>query len=235
MNIPFHIAIIMDGNGRWARQRGLSRIKGHEKGMENVRNILKAAKNLGAKILTLFCFSTENWNRSKREVNFLMRRFEYFLKRERRKLKKEKIKLRVIGEIKSLPSFLQREIKKIETEDFSNYEFLLNLAINYGGRKEILQATKKIAKDIIDGRLKEEDVTEEIFNNYLYTKGLPDPDLLIRTSGELRVSNFLLWQISYTEFYFTPKFWPDFKKEDLEEAIKDFSRRQRRFGAIKQS
>ncbi len=231
--IPLHIAIIMDGNGRWAQQRGLPRIKGHEKGINNVREILKAAKNLGVKILTLFCFSTENWKRPKKEVDFLMKKFEYFLKKERKNLKKEKIRLKVIGNIKKLPLSLQKEIKK--TQDYTSLcdEFILNLAINYGGRDEIIQATKKIIKDVEKKRLNPEEINEETFKNYLYTKDIPDPDLLIRTSGEMRISNFLLWQLSYTEFYFTPKFWPDFKKEDLEEAIKEFSKRERRFGGLK--
>jgi len=230
--VPYHVAIIMDGNGRWAKERGLERWQGHRKGIENVRRILKTCKELGIKVLTLFCFSTENWNRPKREVDFLMRRFEHFLDREYKELMRNNIRLKVIGQRYRLPSKLQRKIEEVEEKTSSNKEFTLVLAISYGARQEIIEACRKICRDFKEGKISEEEITMENFSKYLYTSDLPDPDLLIRTSGEIRISNFLLWQISYTELYFTKVYWPDFSPEHLKEAVEEFSKRERRFGKV---
>ena len=230
--VPYHVAIIMDGNGRWAKERGLERWQGHRKGIENVRRILKTCKELGIKVLTLFCFSTENWNRPKREVDFLMRRFEHFLDREYKELMRNNIRLKVIGQRYRLPSKLQRKIEEVEEKTSSNKEFTLVLAISYGARQEIIEACRKVCKDFKEGKISEEEITMENFSKYLYTSDLPDPDLLIRTSGEIRISNFLLWQISYTELYFTKVYWPDFSPQHLKEAVEEFSKRERRFGKV---
>ena len=230
--VPYHVAIIMDGNGRWAKERGLERWQGHREGIENVRRILKACKELGIKVLTLFCFSTENWNRPKKEVDFLMRRFEHFLDREYKELMRNNIRLKVIGQRYRLPSKLQRKIEEVEEKTSSNKEFTLVLAISYGARQEIIEACRKICRDFKEGKISEEEITMENFSKYLYTSDLPDPDLLIRTSGEIRISNFLLWQISYTELYFTKVYWPDFSPQHLKEAVEEFSKRERRFGKV---
>ncbi len=232
MKIPEHIAIIMDGNGRWARKRGLPRFEGHRRGINNVKKIAEYAQKLGVKVLTLFCFSTENWNRPPKEVDFLMNHLDNFLEREIDNLKKNGVRLKVIGERYMLPQRLQDKIKRSEELTSGNKDFVLNLAISYGSQQEIVNAAKMLCRDVLEGRLSLEDVSLGVFSHYLYTADLPSPDLLIRTSGELRISNFLLWQISYTELYFTKVCWPDFGRLQLKKAIEEYSRRERRFGKV---
>lgn len=229
--IPTHIAIIMDGNGRWAKKKGLPKIQGHRAGAAAVEEAVKGCLELGAKVLSLYTFSTENWQRPKKEVNVLMRLLEQYLKSHLTMLKKNKIRLVVSGEKSILPRFLQKRIQKTMKETENNSKLILNLVLNYGAREEILQAVKAIALRVKQGALEIDGIDQKAFASHLYTRDLPDPDLLIRTSGEQRVSNFFLWQISYTEFYFTPRLWPDFKKEDLLKAVLDYQKRERRFGA----
>jgi undecaprenyl diphosphate synthase len=231
-NLPKHIAIIMDGNGRWAKARGLPRTAGHRQGIKRVKEIVKVANKLGIKYLTIFAFSTENWNRPKKEVDMLMRYLNNFLRNEIEDLNKNNIKLTVIGKEKPLPDYLLKRIKFAQDYSRNNTGMNLIIALNYGARQEIVDAVKRYALSVLEKKENLNDLNEEKFANFLYTQGIPDPDLLIRTSGELRVSNFLLWQISYTEFYFTKKYWPDFTEEDLLEAIADYQGRQRRFGRI---
>jgi len=231
-NLPKHIAIIMDGNGRWAKARGLPRTVGHRQGIKRVKEIVKVANKLGIKYLTIFAFSTENWNRPKKEVDMLMRYLNNFLRNEIEDLNKNNIKLTVIGKEKPLPDYLLKRIKFAQDYSRNNTGMNLIIALNYGARQEIVDAVKRYTLSVLEKKEDPNDLNEEKFANFLYTQGIPDPDLLIRTSGELRVSNFLLWQISYTEFYFTKKYWPDFTEEDLLEAIADYQGRQRRFGRI---
>jgi len=231
-NLPQHIAIIMDGNGRWARERGLPRNRGHREGVNSVREITRECAKLGIKQLTLYAFSAENWKRPKNEVDFLMRMLRRFLIAERKEIMENNIRLAAIGRIHELPKEVQKELRKTCEMSKNNKGMTLCLALNYGGRSEIADAVAKIAKDASDGALKPGDVNEDLISNYLYTAGMPDPDLLIRTSGEMRVSNFLLWQISYAELYVTPLCWPDFRKPQLMEAIAEYAKRERRFGGI---
>lgn len=230
-NIPQHVAIIMDGNGRWARERGLPKIAGHRAGVKAAREAVEAAGKLGIKVLTLYTFSTENWNRPKREVEALFKLLEDYLDREADKLNKNNIKFSVIGRLEELPSGLREKLKKTIGATKDNTGLILNLALNYGARVEIIDAIKRLTSDVKEGRLEIGGITEGLFSRYLYTSGLPDPDLFIRTSGEFRVSNFLLWQISYSELYFTKKLWPDFTKKDLKKAVLEYSERERRFGS----
>ncbi len=229
--IPTHIAVIMDGNGRWAKLKGLPKIEGHRAGAAAVEEAIKGCLEMGVKVLSLYAFSTENWQRPKKEINVLMRLLEQHLKKHLSKLKKNKIRLVISGERNNLPRSLQRQIHKALKETKANCNLILNLALNYGAREEILQAVKSIALKVKQGVLQIDEISQKAFAAHLYTKDLPDPDLLIRTSGEQRVSNFFLWQISYCEFYFTPKLWPDFKKEDLRQAVLDYQKRERKFGA----
>ncbi|MCG2706021.1 MAG: isoprenyl transferase [Candidatus Omnitrophica bacterium] len=231
-NIPRHVAIIIDGNGRWAKEKGLPRIAGHRVGINRVREIIKAAGNLGIKVISFFVFSAENWVRPKKEVDMLMRFLNHFLSREIKKLDKNNIKFRWIGRAKPIPKELQAKIREAEEKTRGNTGLVLLLALNYGARQEIIEAVRKFTQQVLEGKANLEDLDVESFSNYLYTRGLPDPDLLIRTSGEMRLSNFLLWQLSYTELYFPKKYWPDFKRQDLEEAIRVYQKRQRRFGGI---
>ena len=228
--IPNHIAIIMDGNGRWAKLKGLPKIEGHRAGAAAVEGAIRGCMELGVKILSLYAFSTENWRRPKKEVEALMWLLEQYLKKKLLELKKNNIRLIVSGEMAMLPSSIQRQVKNVINQTKSNCRLILNLAISYGGRQDILQATKAIAAKIEDKQLALDDISEKLFSRHLYTKDLPDPELLIRTSGEQRVSNFFLWQISYSELYFSSKFWPDFCKQDLLDAVLDYQRRERRFG-----
>ena len=230
LRVPKHIAIIMDGNGRWAKKRHLPKIVGYREGVKRVEEIIRAAKELGIKTLTLYTFSTENWKRPKPEVDALMRLLEDYLDRETERLAKEGVRFRMIGRISHLSSGLQLKIRKSEERTINNRTIFLNMALNYGGRAEIVDATKKIAEAVKRSELDLEDISEESFPNYLYTVGTPDPELLIRTSGEMRVSNFLLWQVSYSEIYVTEKFWPDFRKKDLEKAVIEYQKRERRYG-----
>ena len=220
----------MDGNGRWAKERRLPKLAGHRAGVKAAEEAIKACGDLGVKALTLYTFSTENWKRPKREVEALFGLLEKYLDRETGKLNKNNIKFSVIGRIEALPAALKEKLRKVAEETKSNTGLVLNLALNYGARAEITDAAREIARDAASGSVRLEDIDEELFSGYLYTKDLPDPDLLIRTSGEFRVSNFLLWQISYAEIYVTKKFWPDFRKADLKKAVAEYRRRKRRFG-----
>ena len=230
INIPKHIAIIMDGNGRWAKQKRLPKIMGHREGSESVRDVLAACGKLGIKYLTLYAFSTENWKRPPREVSGLMGLLGMQLDRETKNLIKNNVRLNVIGKTGDLPRTVQEKLKKAIELTKENTGVVMTLALSYGGRADIVEAAKNIFDDIEAGRLKKEDVNEEVFGLRLSTKDIPDPDLLIRTSGEMRISNFLLWQISYSELYIAKKLWPDFKRRDLERAIAEYQKRQRKYG-----
>lgn len=231
-NIPKHVAIIMDGNGRWAKERALSRSAGHRAGIDRVKEVIKAASELGIKVVTLFAFSTENWARPKGEVNLLMRALNNFLDRQINELDKNNIRLIVIGQNSPIPRYLLAKIKKAQEKTKDNTGLVFALALNYGSRQEIVDAIKKFTNAVIKGEAGLEDLDTENFSSYLYTAGLPDPDLLIRTGGEMRISNFLLWQLSYAELYFPEKYWPDFGKEGLEKAIEIYQKRERRFGKL---
>jgi undecaprenyl diphosphate synthase len=230
--VPAHIAIIMDGNGRWAKKRALPRVAGHHEGMKVVRKITRLANKLGVKVLTLYAFSTENWKRPKSEVDYLMKLPEEFLGTFLPELVDENVKVQMIGDRTNLPSHTIAAIDKAIHDTKNNTGLILNFALNYGSRAEILHAVQHVLKDINHGILKEEDLSEQLFSNYLMTHDLPDPDLLIRTSGEIRLSNFMLWQLAYTEFWFTNVLWPDFKEVHLLEAIEAFQSRSRRFGGL---
>ena len=225
-SVPDHVAIIMDGNGRWAKKKFLPRVFGHKQGVKTVKNIVKAADSLGIKVLTLYAFSTENWKRPKDEINALFDLLLLFLKKEFAELKKNGVKLRILGDISKFPPNIQSEIEKTCKALNENPGLQLNIALNYGSRQEILRAYEILREKGI------ENPTEEQFSSFLYTQGQPDPDLLIRTSGEMRLSNFMLWQIAYSEIYVTNKFWPDFTKEDLQKAVEEYAKRERRFGGI---
>jgi undecaprenyl diphosphate synthase len=231
-NLPVHIAIIMDGNGRWAKRRGLPRIAGHRAGVKAVKRIVKTAGDLGISILTLFTFSHENWKRPKEEVSAIMKLLYETTKREINELDKNNVKLITTGRIDELSPQRREILQKAKERTKDNTGLILNLALNYGGRTEILDAVKKIAEDVKRGKLNLDELNEEKFSHYLYTTGLPDPDLLIRTSGEKRISNFLLWQTSYTELYITDVLWPNFSERDFYEAIWDYQNRERRFGRV---
>lgn len=226
-NLPQHIAIIMDGNGRWAQMHTMGRIRGHKKGAQAVRSTVRACLEIGIKYLTLFAFSMENWNRPGEEVQALMSLLEEYLDKETEKLHKQGIKLTTIGELDLLETRVKEKIKGAKKITKSNTKMTLNIALSYGGRDEIIHAVKNI---IQDSKVKKIDINKETFSSYLYTDNIPDPDLLIRTGGEYRISNFLLWQIAYTELYFTKVLWPDFTKEQLIKAIASYQRRERRFG-----
>jgi len=228
--LPKHIAIIMDGNGRWAKMRGLSRNIGHRQGINRIKSVIDTARECGIEVLTLFAFSTENWNRPKSEVDVLMRMMEHYLRRQQRYLMKNNVRLNVIGRQNPLPPRLLKMISRVVKATEKNDGITVNIAFNYGSRAEIVDAIKKIVHKVKTNTLKETDIDEETVGNFLYTKGLPDPDFLIRTSGEMRISNFLLWQISYSELYFTRTYWPDFGEEEFIRALKDFSSRERRYG-----
>jgi undecaprenyl diphosphate synthase len=230
--IPKHIAIIMDGNGRWARQKGLIRIRGHEKGTESVREITRECAKKHLKQLTLYAFSSENWKRPKREVNLLMKLLKEYLIKERKEIEENNIKLTAIGRINELPEDVQRELAISMEESKNNTGMVLCLALNYGGRTEIVDAAKEIMRKVKEGKLRLDEITEETFREHMYMPDMQDPDLLIRTGGEMRISNFLLWEVSYAELWVTPVYWPDFRKTHLEEAIRDYANRERRFGGL---
>lgn len=231
-NLPTHVAIIMDGNGRWAKQRHLPRVEGHRNGVESVRAIVRACGEVGVKYLTLYAFSVENWNRPKDEVDTLMKYLARFLKNEIGELNRNNVRLEVIGQIYRLPEFVQAQLAKTRAALARNTGLTLVLALSYGGRTEIVEAVRSIAARVRDGSMEPAEITEQVFNQHLYTRNWPDPDLLIRTSGELRVSNFLLWQISYAEFVVTPVLWPDFRKAQFFESLEEYARRHRRFGGV---
>jgi undecaprenyl diphosphate synthase len=230
--LPNHIAIIMDGNGRWARRRGFMRVRGHEEGVNSVREITTecAKKDIGQ--LTLYAFSNENWKRSKTEVNFLMRMLMKFLIAERKTIEDNDIILKAIGRTEALPDNVKKELSISMEQSKNNKGMILCLALNYGGRTEIIDATIKLAADVKKGVRKLKDIDDDVFEEYMYTSGMSDPDLLIRTGGEMRISNFLLWEVSYAELWFTSVYWPEFKKKHLEEALSDYAKRERRFGGL---
>jgi undecaprenyl diphosphate synthase len=230
--LPTHVAIIMDGNGRWARQRNLPRVEGHRHGAESVRAVVRAAGELGIKYLTLYAFSVENWNRPQDEVDTLMKYLTRYLKNEVAELNKYNVQLQVIGQIYRLPEHVQAQLRKTISALSKNNGLTLILALSYGGRTEIVEAVRGIAAQVKEGKLDPGEINEQVVSQHLYTKGIPDPDLLIRTSGEMRVSNFLLWQISYSEFVITNTLWPDFRKAQFYEALEEYTRRHRRFGGL---
>lgn len=225
-NIPKHIAIIMDGNGRWAKQRNLPRSAGHRQGTENLRRIIRAAVEFDIEILTIYAFSTENWNRPRREVNLLMRILEMVIDRELAELKEEGVQIRHIGELEGIPDRVQKKVVEACEATADNTRLILNVAFNYGGRDEIVHAVQ----DIMRKGIPADDITEDLISKHLYTSDLPDPDLVIRTSGEFRLSNFLIWQSAYSEHYYTDVYWPEFNKDCLQDAIDEFASRRRRFG-----
>jgi len=231
MNVPQHVAIILDGNGRWAKAKGMPRNYGHAQGSKNVERICEEAWRMGIKYLTVYAFSTENWNRPDDEVNALMKLLRNYMKTC---LKTAAKNVRVIGDVTRLDEDIQKRILELEEATKNNGGLNFQIAINYGSRDEMIRAIRKIAKDCVDGKVDPAEIKEETFEQYLDTKGIPDPDLMIRTSGELRLSNYLLWQLAYTEFYFTDVPWPDFSKEELEKAIETYNHRDRRYGGVKE-
>ena len=231
-HIPRHIAIIMDGNGRWAKEKRLARTEGHREGMKRVEEIVDAADALGVRYVTFFAFSTENWRRSKTETVMLMRFLDIFLQCNLKRLIKNNIRFLAIGRKEPIPEYAWKRLIATQAQTKENSGLTLILAFNYGSRQEIADAARKIAEEALAGRLVPGDINEENFGEFLYTKGIPDPDLLIRTSGEVRISNFLLWQLSYAELCFPKVYWPEFKRQNFEEAISEYQRRTRRFGAV---
>jgi undecaprenyl diphosphate synthase len=231
-DIPRHIAIIMDGNGRWAKQRGKVRLEGHRAGAESVREVTKGCLELGVQYLTLYAFSSENWNRPASEVKALMTLLDRFLADKARELDEQNIRLRAIGQIERIPISTRKRLERIIANTADHSAMTLVLALSYGGREEIVEAARSLAVDAAAGKLDPADIDKPLFASRLQTADIPDPDLLIRTSGEIRVSNFLLWQISYAEMIMLPKFWPDFRRSDLDEAIAEYQRRHRRYGAL---
>ena len=234
MKIPQHVAIILDGNGRWAKSKGMPRNYGHTVGAKNVETVCRAADELGIKYLTLYAFSTENWNRPQPEVEALMKLLESYLKNCIKTAEKNHMRVRIIGDISRLDEKFQDSIRKLEEASANNPGLNLTIAINYGSRDEIVRAVKKLSKDVLDGKVSVDDVNEAEITKRLDTWDIPDPDLLIRTSGEQRLSNYLLWQLAYSEFYFTDVPWPDFHKKELELAIEAYNKRDRRFGGVKE-
>lgn len=228
--IPTHVAIIMDGNGRWAKERGYSRNEGHKKGTEVVRKVTKHAENLGIQYLTVYAFSTENWKRPQEEVEGLMNLLRKYLKSHIRDTKKNNAKFRVIGDRIGLPSDIQQQIEELETLTQDKKGICINIAINYGGRDEIIRACRKMTEVVCRNNMSLDTISEALFETFLDTKGIPDPDLMIRTSGEVRTSNYLPWQLAYSEFYFTPCLWPDFTTQEFDKAVEEYSNRKRRFG-----
>ena len=234
MNIPQHVAIILDGNGRWAKAKGMPRNYGHAQGSKNVEKICEEAWRMGIKYLTVYAFSTENWNRPKEEVNALMKLLRNYMKTCLKTAAKNDMKVRVIGDITKLDEDIQKRILELEEATKNNGGLNFQIAINYGSRDEITRAVRTLAEDVKEGKLMPEEVNEACIEMYLDTHDIPDPDLLIRTSGEQRLSNYLLWQLAYTEFYFTDVPWPDFSKQELEKAIEQYNRRDRRYGGVKE-
>jgi undecaprenyl diphosphate synthase len=228
LKIPYHLAVIMDGNGRWAKERGLPRLAGHRAGTENLRRIIRACVDLGIKILTIYAFSTENWGRPEKEVRGLMGILERVIDRELKELDENGVRIRHLGRLEGVSERLQRKIAYALETTADNDRLILNVAFNYGGRAELVDAIRKLIADGVTA----EQVDEGLISRYLYTAGLPDPDLIIRTSGELRVSNFLVWQGAYAEYYVTPTYWPDFDRKELIKALQHYSQRERRFGGL---
>lgn len=234
MKIPQHVAIILDGNGRWAKSKGMPRNYGHAQGSKNVEKICEEAWRMGIKYLTVYAFSTENWNRPKDEVDALMKLLRNYMKTCLKTAKKNDMQIRVIGELQRLDEDIRSRIAELEEATKENGGLNFQIAINYGSRDEIVRAVRKLAADCAKGKVNAEDIDEQVFEGYLDTHDIPDPDLMIRTSGELRLSNYLLWQLAYTEFYFTDVLWPDFSKEELIKAIEHYNARDRRYGGVKE-
>lgn len=234
MNIPQHIAIILDGNGRWAKSKGMPRNYGHAQGSKNVEKICEIAYKMGVKYLTVYAFSTENWNRPENEVSALMNLLRDYMKTCLKTAEKNHMKVRVIGDKTKLDEDIRTRIEELEEATQNNDGLNFQIALNYGSRDEMIRAMRRMTEDVQNGKLMPEEITEECFENYLDTHDIPDPDLLIRTSGEQRLSNYLLWQLAYTEFYFADVHWPDFSKEELEKAIEQYNKRDRRYGKIKE-
>ena len=231
-DVPRHVAVIMDGNGRWASQRGLSRQAGHRAGTENIRRVIEAFAERGVQFLTLFAFSTENWRRPEQEVSALMSLLQLYARKERDELRRQGVEVHVLGELERVDRATRRAVDTIVDGTRGGTALRLNLMISYGGREEIIRSVRELARRVAAGELAAEQVDEELFSSTLFTAGLPDPDLLIRTSGEYRISNFLLWQLAYTELFISPVLWPDFSRDHLFEAVLDFQRRERRFGRV---
>ena len=231
-DIPKHVAVIMDGNGRWARQRGLPRHAGHREGMKSVREALEGSMEAGIEVLTLFAFSTENWNRPPREISALMGLLELYARKEKAELVKKGVQVHVLGELDRLSARTRRAVNGIMEATAGGEKLRLNLMISYSGRREILQAVRTLANEVARGSMDPADIDDETFQGALFTRGLPDPDLLVRTSGEFRISNFMLWQLAYTEIHITQVLWPDFTRQDLFTAVLDYQKRERRFGRV---
>ena len=234
MNVPKHIAIILDGNGRWAKAKGMPRNYGHVQGSKNVERICETAYKMGVKYLTVYAFSTENWNRLDSEVKALMKLLRDYMKTCIKTANKNRMKVRVLGDKTGLDEDIRTRIAQLEEASKDNDGLNFQIAINYGSRDEMIRAMRRMAKDCVEGKLMPQEICEDVFEGYLDTHDIPDPDLLIRTSGEIRLSNYLLWQLAYTEFYFTDVLWPDFSKEELEKAIEYYNRKDRRFGGVKE-
>ncbi len=232
-NLPTHVAVIMDGNGRWATQQKLPRIAGHRQGAKTLKELLRCCKDWGIKILTAYAFSTENWRRPTEEVDFLMLLFEKMLRRELGEMHREGVRINFVGDLSGLPKALQQEMQRSMLETSNNQDVQFNVAVNYGSRKEIISACRQVAELVQTGKIKPEDIDENLIQSNLYTADIPAPDLLIRTSGEKRLSNFLLWQMAYTEMYFTDILWPDFDRTAFQEALFSYQNRERRFGKVK--
>ena len=230
--LPQHVAVIMDGNGRWAQHRGFPRIMGHQRGVDALKNLLRCCKDWGIPALTAYAFSTENWGRPQSEVEFLMTLFERVLRREMAEMMRENVRIRFVGNLEGLPTSLQDEIERSMEKTKDNFAVQFTVATNYGGRQEIVQACRAIASKVEQGLLSAQEIDEQVFEDNLYTNGLAHPDLLIRTSGEMRISNFLLWQMAYAEIYVTDTLWPDFNRQEFHQALGNYQRRERRFGKV---
>ncbi|MEO3707060.1 isoprenyl transferase [Trichormus azollae] len=230
--LPQHVAVIMDGNGRWAKRQGLPRIMGHKRGVDALKDLLHCCKDWGIKALTAYAFSTENWKRPQEEVEFLMSLFQRVLRQELREMVEENVQIQFVGNLQALPTALQEEISRSMAETKDNRSIKFTVATNYGGRQEILQACRAIAQKVQQGILNPDEISEELFESHLYTAGITDPDLLIRTSGEMRLSNFLLWQMAYGEIYITETLWPDFDRKEFHRALYAYQQRERRFGKV---
>lgn len=230
--LPRHVAVIMDGNGRWAKSRGLPRIMGHQRGVDTLKNLLRCCDDWGVKALTAYAFSTENWGRPLEEVDFLMTLFERVLRQQLQEMMAENVRIRFVGNLKTLPTSLQAEIDRAMDMTAENSGIEFTVATNYGGRQEILEACRSIASQVQQGKLHPEDIDEKLFKHHLYTASISDPDLLIRTSGEMRISNFLLWQVAYAELYVTETLWPDFDRAEFHRALSAYQKRDRRFGKV---
>lgn len=231
--LPQHVAVIMDGNGRWAKNQGRPRFLGHQRGVDTLKDLLRCCKDWGIPALTAYAFSTENWGRPQAEVQFLMTLFERVLRRELKEMKEENVKIRFVGNLEDLPASLRQEIDRSMADTKDNQGIQFTVATNYGGRHEIIQACQAIASKVEQGYLEAAQINEEVFEQHLYTQGIPHPDLLILTSGEMRISNFLLWQLAYSEIYVTSTLWPDFNREEFHQALITYQKRDRRFGKVK--